>query len=138
MAFWKCYYHAIWSTRQREPLITPDLEPVIFDAIKRKSTELKCEVLAINGIADHIHVAVSIPPRLAAVSWIRHVKGLSSHEANEMFPNQPSIFRWQTSYGLLTFGAKNLPVVLAYIANQKTHHANNTVIPYLEQTDDSD
>ncbi len=138
MPFWQCYYHAIWTTKYREPLITSAVEEVIFEIIQVKSVELKCPVLAINGIPDHIHVAVYIPPRLAAAEWMRHVKGVSSHEINVSFPNAPTHFRWQKHYGLLTFGVKNLKYVVDYIARQKEHHANNTTIDYLERTDGDD
>src|SRR5262245_45163088 len=107
MPFWKCYFHAIWATHQREAIITPAMETVILCAIQRKSSEMECEILEINGTADHIHIAVSIPPKIAAGEWIRSMKGLSSHEVNDAFPNLPTHFRWQGSYGLLTFGAKN-------------------------------
>ncbi len=53
-----------------------------------------------------------------------------------MFPHLPSHFHWQSSYGVLTFGAKNLDFVVAYIQNQKTHHAQNQLERYLEQTGD--
>lgn len=64
------------------------------------------------------------------------MKGVSSHEVNVMFPHLPSHFHWQSSYGVLTFGAKNLDFVVAYIQNQKTHHAQNQLERYLEQTGD--
>lgn len=136
MPFWKCYFHIIWTSYQREPLITSQMEQVVFETIKRKSADMSCEIIAINGVADHIHVAVSIPPKVAVAEWVRNVKGLSAHEINERFPNLSTHFRWQNSYGVLTFGAKNLPFVIDYIENQKIHHADQTLQPYLEQVDD--
>lgn len=135
MPFWRCFYHAIWSTYKREPLITTVVEKVIFEAIIAKSKSMGGRVYAVNGIADHIHVAVSFPPTVAGVEWLRNVKGLSAHNVNESFPNQESLFRWQHGYGLLTFGKRNLDMVVAYIENQKSHHALNTLQSYLEQTD---
>ena len=136
MPFWKCYFHAVWATHRREAVITPPLEAVIFEAIRYKSTEMECAILALNGIEDHIHVAVSIPPKVAPAEWLRNIKGLSTRQINDSFPDLPSRFRWQDSYGLLTFGAKNLSFVSQYIENQKSHHAANTIQPYLEQTED--
>lgn len=136
MVFWRCHYHAIWTTYRREPLITAAMEAVIIEAIRRKSRELACPLLAVNGVADHIHVAVSIPPRIAAADWLGQVKGLSAYEINQHFPDRAAPFGWQTGYGLLTFGARNLTYVVAYIENQKTHHAEHTTQPYLEQADD--
>ncbi len=136
MPYWKCFYHAIWSTYKREPVISSELEKVIFEAIRAKTRTLKGEVFAINGIEDHIHVAVSYPPHVAGAEWIRIMKGLSAHNVNDSFPNLDSRFRWQQGYGLLTFGTKALPSVVRYIEQQKIHHANKTTNDYLEQTDD--
>jgi putative transposase len=136
MPFWRCFYHAIWSTYKRAPFINTAVEKVIFEAIIAKSKSLDATVYAINGIADHVHVAVSFPPTLSGVDWVRNVKGLSAHNVNDLFPNQASHFRWQGGYGLLTFGRRNLDDVVAYIENQKSHHALNTLQKYLEQTDE--
>lgn len=135
MASWVCYYHIIWATKHRTPLISNPIEEVIFATIRRKSQILECPLLAINGIADHIHVAVSITPKLAVAEWVRHAKGLSTREINASFQNLEMPFRWQEGYHVLTYGKKNLDFVLDYIANQKTHHSQNTLEPYLEQLD---
>jgi REP-associated tyrosine transposase len=136
MPFWKCYFHAVWATHKRETVILPALEAVIFEAIQSKSAEMECTILALNGTEDHVHVAVSIPPKIAPAEWLRNIKGLSARQVNDSFPDLTSRFRWQESYGLLTFGAKNLSFVTQYIENQKFHHGANTIQPYLEQTED--
>lgn len=136
MPFWKCFYHVVWATKNREALITPAIEAVIFHAIRSKSDTLQCPVIAVNGVADHIHVAVSIRPALAIGDWVGQVKGASSREANLAFPDLGTKFRWQSEYGVLTLGAKNLPFVVGYIENQKDHHRQDDLQPYLEQIEE--
>ncbi len=116
MPFCKCYYHVIWGTEKREPLITAMVEPIVFEVIRRKSAALHSPILAINGIEDHIHVAVSIAPSVAV--------------------DAESRFRWQKSYGVLSYGEKHLPLVIRYIEHQKQHHADQTLQPYLERVDE--
>lgn len=135
MPLWKCYYHMVWATERREPVITPEIERVIVETIKRKSEALGCPILAINGVSDHVHVAVNIPPRVAVAEWVRNVKGLSGREVNAMLPNLEAHFSWQGSYGVLTFGEGYLETVVKYIERQKEHDAENTVNAYLEQMD---
>ena len=138
MAYWYCYYHVIWATQYRKPIITPYLEPLIYQWIKDKSEAMKSEVLAVNGIEDHIHVAVTIPPTLAATEWVRHVKGYSAHKVNGVFPDAAELFKWQSGYGLITVGPKHLPRLIDYVTHQKRHHAENTVINSLEQAGNDD
>lgn len=134
MPFWKCYYHIIWATKEREPLITAEVEPVLFDAIRQKGHELGCDVLAINGISDHVHAAVSIPPTLTIADWMKHIKGASSRVINESQMETTARFRWQRGYGVLTVGERHLPMVLEYITKQKEHHSKGTLYAALEHT----
>lgn len=88
-------------------------------------------VHAIGGINDHVHLGVSIPPKLAPAKFIGDVKGNSSHFVNYVIkPNFE--FRWQAEYGVLSFGERNLSSVVRYIHDQKQHHADGTVIAAME------
>lgn len=138
MPRWICYYHLVWSTRNREPLLIPPIELVVYAVIERESAKMDSPVLAIGGIEDHVHVAVMIRPRIAVATWVRQIKGVSAHEVNRQFPHQETHFRWQGSYSVQTFGKKTLPFVLNYIQHQKQHHASRTSILYLEETGDAD
>lgn len=136
MPFWKCYYLVIWTTKKRQAVITPAMEVVIIGAIRSKSEELHCAIHAVNGVTDHVHVAVSIRPSLAIGDWIGQIKGASSHAVNTAFTHLETKFRWQEDYGVVTFGAKNLPTVVSYIGKQKEHHQAGTLEPYLERIEE--
>jgi putative transposase len=135
MTIWRCYYHIVWATKNREPLIDPRHEKLIYAAIERKSQEIDCKVLAVNGMVDHVHVAVSIPPTMAAAEWVKNIKGVSSREFNVALPNAESRFRWQEGASIFTFGERNIEFVVGYIQRQKEHHANNELYEYMERTE---
>jgi putative transposase len=135
MPIWVCYYHIIWSTKQRQPVITDAIEKVIIETAKRKSAALKSQIHAVQSVSDHIHFAVTIAPHVALAEWVRQIKGLTAHEVNVHFPNLPAAFHWQRGYCVLSYGQKHFEFVLAYVQNQKIHHAQNTITPYLEQLD---
>jgi len=134
--FWRCFYHFIWSTKQRAPMITPQIETRLYQLIEDKSAELKTRILAIGGVADHIHIAVAIPPTVAVSEWVRLIKGYTAHEINEHFTVLDERFQWQAGYGVLTYGEKQLLFVTEYIRNQKAHHINHQTHDLLEQLDD--
>jgi putative transposase len=110
----------------------------IEEIILAKSSHHGCEVYAIGGISDHIHIAVSIPPALAVAVWVREVKGLSAYSINQEFPDRDEIFRWQSGYSVHTFGEKALRSVIAYIENQEVHHRQNLLQPEFERLDDDE
>jgi putative transposase len=136
MPYIKCFYHVIWGTKNRQPLITRQVEGLLFSTIQQKSLEMRCPILELNAVEDHVHVAVCIVPNVAASDWLRHVKGLSAHAINAQFTDLETPFKWQEGYGLVTFGEKNLPFASDYIARQKEHHAKGTIFPKLENVED--
>ncbi len=93
MPFHVCYYHFVWSTKHREPLLEGEIETLVYDTIRRKSDSLKSPILAINGTADHVHVAVSLALTVSVAVWVKQVKGTSAREVNLAFPNKLSHFR---------------------------------------------
>jgi len=89
-------------------------------------------VHAIGGVADHIHLAVTIPPTLNLSDWIGELKGASAHFINHEICNRKTL-EWQTGYGVVSFGTKDLPWVVQYIQQQKEHHARGAVQDRLER-----
>ena len=87
--------------------------------------------MAINGTADHIHIAITIPPSQLVSHVVGQLKAFSSFVMNKSL-TEDDRFEWQGGHGVLTFGEKVLPKLLAYIANQKAHHQNNEIWDYLE------
>ncbi|MEM9955858.1 MAG: IS200/IS605 family transposase [Chloroflexota bacterium] len=136
MAFIVVYYHVVWATKYRLPLITEQIEPLIFDVIRAKSKQFKSPIHAINAVSDHIHIAVEISQTVALYEWVRQVKAVSSRIVNKEFPHLETRFYWQKSYSIHSFGKKRLPFVTRYIDKQKQHHEQGTLEPYLEQVPD--
>lgn len=136
MPYWKLYYHFIWGTKNRLPLIENSFEEELYKVITAKVIKLEGKLHAVGGMNDHVHIAVSIPPKIAPATFIGEVKGNASHFVNHVV--KPDFeFYWQTEYGVLSFGEKNLSVVVAYIHNQKEHHAKGTLIEAMEKMDEA-
>ena len=92
-------------------------------------------VHAIVGTKDHVHLAVFVPPKIAPAKFIADVKGNSSHYVYHII--KPDFeFYWQDEYGLLSFGEKNLPIIVKYIHNQKQYHMDGTLIASMERIDE--
>jgi putative transposase len=126
------FYHLVWSTRNREPLLTSNIEPIIYDFLRAKAIGLEAKIFALNGIEDHIHMVVSIPPKIVVAKFVGQVKAVSSVKYNQM-PGIGSCFYWQEEYGAFSFDAKRLPNYVQYVECQKEHHTQQTTIPILER-----
>jgi putative transposase len=126
------YYHFVWSIRDRQPLITPQVESHLYPCIRRKCEALRVLVLALSGMPDHVHLACSLPTHLAVADFIEAIKGSSAHYINHD-SSSPDQLYWQSGYGVLTFSRRDLPVVVRYIDQQKARHSTSQLSAAMER-----
>ena len=130
------YVHIIWTTWPRSPLITPEWEGEVYACISDKCRELQCELLAIGGIEDHVHLLVRLNATVSIAQLVKNLKGTSSHlMTHRVAPD--SDFKWQRGYGAISVSVSHVRRVSTYIQNQKQHHAHNNLWPNLETANDS-
>lgn len=134
MPYWRLYYHIVWATKHREPLIAEDFQPSLHDAIAAKVIDLGGVAHAVGSVADHVHLVASVPPRIALSKLVGQVKGNSSHLVNhEIRPGYR--FAWQDEYGVVSLDQRRLPQVVEYVHAQAQHHGRGTVLQHLEETE---
>ena len=134
MPYWQLFYHLVWSTKNREPLLTPEVEPIVHGLMRSKVIGLGGTLFALNGIEEHIHVVTAIPPAIAVAKFVGQVKGATATRFNK--GGFDAVLYWQEEYGAFSFDGKRLPDFVAYVERQKEHHAQNKIIPVLERTTD--
>jgi REP element-mobilizing transposase RayT len=125
------FVHLVWATWDRLPLLTGAVEREAHRAIEAKCGELGAEVLAIGGVEDHAHLLVRLPATLAVADLMKHVKGASAHLIAQ-HTHIDQFFKWQGGYAAFSVSVGHLSRVTRYIAQQREHHAANTLIPGLE------
>jgi putative transposase len=138
MAFWRLYYHLVWATKERHPLITPAIEPLLYGYIIGKANALESIVHAIGGMEEHVHVVASVPPKLAIADFVKGVKGSSAHYLNYELKGRETEFAWQRGYGVFSLGARQMEDAIAYVMTQKTHHGQGTALAALENPTEAD
>jgi len=138
MALWRLFYHLVWSTKERQPMITAVIEQKLYGYMIGKADSLECITHAIGSIEDHIHIVASIPPKLAVSEYVQKIKGSSSHHVNHGMPGIASKLYWQRGYGVFSLGEKNLERAIAYVRNQKEHHRKQQLIAALERDSEED
>jgi putative transposase len=136
MTYWRLHYHLIWATFERKPILTAESEKVFYGVLYGKAKELDLKVHAAGNVDDHVHIVLSIPPKLSVADCVRHLKDASAYAINHM-PNSDGQFKWQEGYGALSIGERFLETVIAYAARQKEHHKERTTIASYEGTDET-
>lgn len=94
---------------------------------------LKAEVLAIDGMPDHVHVLLLFPTTVSIASLVKQMKGAFSSLARNLWPE--SFFQWSEGYGVFSVSRAHLDRVATYIRNQKSHHASGKLWMILENPD---
>lgn len=120
-AYTQNFYHTVFSTKHRAMLITPDLEERLYPFMGGILRDLRCTLLSINGMPDHVYLLIHYRADLSHSEMIKNIKGRSSKWINETWP-QRSHFSWQEGYGGFTVSKLAVPEVETYIARQKEHH----------------
>lgn len=81
--FYQLFYHFVWATKQRLPLLTPTVEEAVVSYIRFKCEELGYKLHAINGATDHLHLLVELTPTILVADVAKNLKGASSHFVNK-------------------------------------------------------
>lgn len=114
-------YHFVWiPARRRKVLVGPvaaRLTALIYDV----AAELRCSVIALEVMPDHVHLFLSATPVLAPDQIMFRIKGRTSRILRQEFPHllsMPSM--WTRSYFCSTAGNVASETIRQYIATQRT------------------
>lgn len=129
----ECYAHLVWATRGREPFLTAELERVAHRCIVGEIEKLRCTVLAIGGMSDHVHCVVQMHSTVAIAKLAQAIKGNSSKLLNHE-SHYDGAFDWQDNYGAFSVSRSHLKRVVAYVKNQKVRHTQGSVWQEWEET----
>jgi len=124
-AFTSSLYHCVWSTKGRRPVLTPEIQGRLWPYLGGIARAQKAPALAVGGVADHVHILLSLPATLSISKTIQLLKGNSSKWLHEEFQELRS-FNWQEGYGAFSIGMSGVPETKSYIATQTEHHRKRT------------
>ncbi|MCI0487154.1 MAG: IS200/IS605 family transposase [Blastocatellia bacterium] len=113
--------HCVFSTKERRPLIDPELQQRLWPYMGGIARENKMKALSVGGTEDHVHLLVSLPSTLSIAKAMQLIKGGSSKWVHDTFPRHRA-FAWQEGYGAFSIGISDVKRTIAYIENQAEHH----------------
>ncbi len=127
--------HVIFSTKNREPLITSEIERELFAYIGGILKNHESRLLDAGGTVDHVHLLISLSKNICLSSLMKDIKKDSScwiKTKGRAFRT----FHWQDGYGAFSIGNSDMTVLKQYIGSQKEHHRKRSfqeeLIQFLE------
>jgi REP element-mobilizing transposase RayT len=119
------YVQIIFAVKNRNALIKKDWQERLFSYIAAIIDSKGHKSIIVNGVADHVHILVSLNPSASISDLVRDLKNNSSKFVNEN-KLSPFKFNWQEGYGAFSYSRSQLNTVYNYILNQEEHHRKKT------------
>lgn len=118
---WNCKYHVVFAPKYRRKVFF-NQKRLEIGAILRSLCEWKeVEIIEAEVCPDHVHMLVSIPPKLSVSGFMGYLKGKSSILIYQKYANMKFKYRnrefWCRGYYVDTVG-KDKKAIQQYIANQ--------------------
>ncbi|MEW6508327.1 MAG: IS200/IS605 family transposase [Bacteroidota bacterium] len=123
--FTQIYLHIVFAVQNRDSLIRPGWKEELYKYITGIIENNGHKLISINGVANHIHIAVGYKPHQLIPDLLQDVKGCSSKWINEK-RFVIGKFNWQQGYGAFSFSHSQIDRVAKYIMNQEQHHKRKT------------
>lgn len=124
---WNCKYHLVFAPKYRRQVIYGKLKREIGKIIRELCERKGVEILEAEACPDHIHMLVSIPPKLSVSEFMGYLKGKSSLMIFDKFANLKYRYGsrqfWCRGYYVDTVG-RNKKVIAEYIRNQLSEDKN--------------
>lgn len=117
--------HIVFSTKHRQPLIDESWRSQLHQYLGGTVRGMECVALEVGGVADHVHLLVSLHPKHSLADFLRGLKSNTSKWINESAFVR-SRFEWQRGYGAFSVSQSQMEKVRQYIQNQEAHHHRMT------------
>ena len=121
----KIYIQFVFAVQDRLSLIQNAWKDELYKYITGIVQNNKHKLIAINGMANHIHVFVGYKPHQLIPDLLQDIKGSSSGWINEKRFVKGK-FQWQEGYGAFSYSHSQIDNVVKYIINQEQHHKTIT------------
>ena len=121
MSWVRIWIHFVFSTKNREDLLTRDIITDILQHIKKNAEEKEIWIDCLNGHSDHIHCLISLNKEQTISKVAQLIKGESSYWINKNHLTKTK-FNWQDDYWAVSVSESNIESVKSYIRDQEAHH----------------
>ncbi|MGL4859802.1 MAG: IS200/IS605 family transposase [Enterobacteriaceae bacterium] len=120
----KLVVHLIFTTKYRRKVFDGMMIQQIREAFMSAAEKLEIEILEMDGEADHVHVLVAYPPKLAVSVLVNNLKSISSRRVRILNTNLRKVSNsgvlWSRSYFACSAGGATIETLRTYVASQKT------------------
>lgn len=119
---WQCKYHVIFIPKCRLKKLYGVVRRELGEVFRRLAEQKECEIIEGHIMADHVHMLIRIPPKLAVSSVVGYIKGKSAiHVARHFLKKERNYAGqqlWARGFFVDSVG-RNTEVIARYIREQE-------------------
>ena len=119
------YIQLVFAVEGRRSLIPKEHKVEIYKDMTTVLQNKKQKVMAINSMADHVHLLIGQSPDIALSDLVKDVKIASSKLINDKRWVRGH-FNWQLGFGAFSYSRSQVSSVAKYIEDQERHHAKRS------------
>ena len=119
------YVHIIWSTRNRESVLTRPVRVVLFSHLKKLAEEKGIHLLEVNGAEDHVHLLLQLHPAQNLSQVMRLLRSESSEWTNTTQLIKGG-FEWSEEIIAYSVSPGSLAQVASFIQRQEEYHTTKS------------
>ena len=121
-SLWECKYHVVFIPKYRKKSLFGSLKKELGPVLRQLAKQYGCEIIEGYIMNDHVHMLVSIPPKISVSNAIGYIKGKSAIFVARKFRGKERNFTgesfWARGYFVSTVGRDEI-VIREYIKNQE-------------------
>ncbi len=91
---YKCNYHIVWVPKYRFRILTGEIKALPEEDIKMLCEWKNCEIQEMSVQVDHIHIVVSIPPKVCVSDLMGVLKGKLAIKLFKSYPKMKQKPYW--------------------------------------------
>ena len=120
---YKCDYHIVWTPKYRYRVLFGEVKSLVENDIRMLCGRKGVEVQEMNVQIDHVHVVVSIPPKVSVSVLMGTLKGKLAIKLFKSYPNlkQKPYWGnhfWSRGYFVTTVGVDE-EIIRRYVKHQE-------------------
>ncbi len=132
MSYVRIWVHAVFGTKNKEPLLVRDVKTKLINHIKENAKEKNIFINEINAHKNHIHCLISLGVDQSISKVSQLIKGESSFWINKNKITKTK-FEWADEYFAVSISESQVEAVRKYIGSQEEHHKKKS---YAEEYDE--
>ncbi|MBQ8422680.1 MAG: IS200/IS605 family transposase [Coprobacter sp.] len=131
-SYTQIYLQVVFSVAYRDAIIYEEFREKLYRYIIAGFEAKGHNVLAIGGMADHIHILFRYNIKQPLPELVQSIKIQSTKWINDNRYTRCH-FAWQAGYGAFSYSQSQVNAVVSYINNQKQHHQKQAFIDEYRQ-----